>query len=115
MSRSRRGLEVVELVGEERVAFLERRELLEGQRVHLAEPVELALRSAARCSATARSNRDGPGWGRLVADHRHGHLGAVLRDQRVRLDPELIQGVLGELPRGAAGARRGRSRCRARC
>src|SRR5580693_659211 len=92
--------EVVELGGEERVALGERGVFLQGQRVDLAEPVELTLRfggaaNGRRPVVPRRPRRQG--WGVLVADHRHGQLRAVLRDQDVRLHPELLQCVLREL------------------
>ena len=75
--------------------FGERLELLQGQRVNLAKPVELTLRVGG--PALGRGPLEARRQGRLVADHRHGHLGAVLRQQGVRLYPELLERVLGEL------------------
>src|SRR5215470_12993944 len=109
-------LEVLELRGEERVPFLQGRVRLQGQRVHLAELVELALRrggpplllgpdvgdggtrriaAVRRCSLLTAGGRH-LGVGR-PGRRRYQHVRAVLGDQRRGVHAELLHGAPGDL------------------
>src|SRR5262245_40803757 len=109
-------LEVFELGGEERVALLQRRELLQGERVDLAELGKLALRGGGPLLLLGPEVRDRPHrrglrvpgdevrhpivvcGGRLrLVRHRHRHVGSVLGDERVGVHAELLGGPRHDL------------------
>ena len=90
--------EVVELLGEELVALLQGRELLQRERVHLAEHRHRPLGGAQALGLRLTVIRDRLGFGRLVIDlvgflqdRRHELVGPVLGDEGVDLEPELLQ------------------------
>src|SRR5499433_3932951 len=109
-------LEVFELGGEERVALLQRRELLQGERVDLTELGKLALRGGGPLLLLGPEVRDRPHrrglrvpgdevrhpivvcGGRLrLVRHRHRHVGSVLGDERVGVHAELLGGPRHDL------------------
>ena len=98
-------LEVLELFGEELVPLLERGELLERQRVDLAEHGQRSLGLRRRLLCSSRSYGRGLGRpSRPRRTHRFrlngtSFVGAVLGDQGVLVETELLEGALGRLPR----------------
>ena len=96
--------------------LLQRRELLQRQRVDLAQPA--SSRSARRAAASAPARRrcgSGSSTAGAAASRRsaaRARLGAVLGHQGGRLDAELLQRG-SPAASAAAAARRGRPRCRA--
>ena len=95
--------EVGELLGEEPVPLLERLELLERQRVHSAELAQLALRRREAGLLLGADERDGAGLLRRITFRRlgverlvdrHRHLGAVLGDEHLFVERQILGGAL---------------------
>ena len=101
--------QVVELLGEELVTLLQRRELLQRQRVDLAQHRQRPLGGLEPLDLLLADEGDrlggllldvgalGVARGALLALHRHQLVGAVVGDEGVGLEPQLLEGAVLEL------------------